>query len=374
MKVGELASELGVPASAVLEQCQRFGIEAGWAGAALSPADEVTLRAALLDTGATTSRPAGVEASDLPPTAVGSMPELIDEVTPEPESDPGATAGSTARPGPLQTGGTGSREGPRATDAADPGGPRFDRLARNAAGWLLVALVAFGASNALTNPFAVLALWTGSLVALGFSILDAFRSQRRIGLHPDRYRGRIPAVVTLVLAVAALVGLGVATFVVVRDEPATDAPLATGDLASVQELRWGYQRLVTVASSSWRSPAKPEGSCWRVDEDRGDRTEDRVELGNDRVECTTRHDAQVISVIALQREADVPYPGPDGFVQVAQERCQALADELIASAGERAQGAGLAVEYPDAEAWDGGDHDVACVVRADGGLEGSLTE
>lgn len=374
MKVGELASELGVPASAVLEQCQRFGIDAGWAGAELSPADEVTLRTELLDAG--TSAPAaqgGAAGSDLPPTAVGSMPELIDEVTPAPEAGPDAASGTAVRPGPLQTGGADRGEGPDATGAAEASAPRFDRTARNAIGWLVVAAAAFGVSNALTSPFAVLALWVLTLVALGFSILDAFRSQRRIGLHPDRYRGRIPAVVTLVLAVVGLVGLGVATFVVVRDEPAADAPLSTGDLASVQELRWGYQRLTTVASSSWRSPAKAEGSCWIVDADRDERTDDRVEVGNDRVDCTGRHDVQIIAVIGLQPEADVPYPGPDGFILTAQERCQAQVDEIVAST-ERAAGAVLAVEYPEADAWDDGDHDVACALRADRTLEGSLVD
>ncbi|MEZ5183751.1 MAG: hypothetical protein R2702_18025 [Acidimicrobiales bacterium] len=45
MKVSELAEELGVPASSVLDQCQRFEIGASWAGAELSGSDLVILRA-----------------------------------------------------------------------------------------------------------------------------------------------------------------------------------------------------------------------------------------------------------------------------------------------------------------------------------------
>ena len=47
MNVAELAEELGLPPSAVLEQCKRAGIDATWAGADLSGSDVVILRSEL---------------------------------------------------------------------------------------------------------------------------------------------------------------------------------------------------------------------------------------------------------------------------------------------------------------------------------------
>ncbi|HEX2578581.1 MAG TPA: hypothetical protein VHK88_19720, partial [Aquihabitans sp.] len=47
MNVADLAKDLEVAPSTVLEGCQRLGIAAGWAGAELTASEQATLRAAL---------------------------------------------------------------------------------------------------------------------------------------------------------------------------------------------------------------------------------------------------------------------------------------------------------------------------------------
>ena len=411
MKVSDLAAELEVPASTILDQCQRFGIDAAWAGAELSGADVVVLRSELATTdpidltpadpvtpepapaapaaaepepaapvpGPAASEPeAGSVAPDpvpapapdtapagsaLPPTAVGSMPGLIDEVTPEPQPE-----AATAGPGPRSPGFPMAG----ATTAADadavrtvrhrepPSKRRVDRSARTAVLSLVVAVAAFAGSNFVELAALVALLWVIAIVALVVAVYDSIRGRRHAQTHPDRTRGVWLATFTLVLAIAGIVGITATVFTVVNDESPVDAPLGIGDLKSVQTARWGFQRTRRVAGNGWTQPARADGTCWN-NEHRDERGEDRVENTEvtEQQNCNVNHTLEVAKVFAMNREADAPYPGPDGFMVAAERECGAI----IAKVQKKVPEATLAIEYPTDTGWFDGDHDVACIIE-----------
>ena len=234
MKVSDLAADLEVPASTILAQCQRFGIDATWAGAELSGSDVVVLRAELATedpidlTGAddpaadptpqTDAEPAvhaaGAEASAqgevavppapvVPPTAVGSMPELLDEITPEPEPEPAAPnvrAGGFAMAGAegMATD-PGAPRPPRPKDA--PVERRLERSVRRSIVALVAAVAFFVASNYTELAAVVAVLWLFTAVALLVAFVDGFRGRRRVQTHPERLHGVVLGTLSVVLAI-----------------------------------------------------------------------------------------------------------------------------------------------------------------------------
>jgi hypothetical protein len=413
MKVSELAEELGVPASAVIEQCQRFSIDASWAGAELKGSDVAVLRAELAgiddvaappaegtdappsdapapDPGAaapagpsdppaapaddiTAPRPAvpagealtggGRGRSPLPPTAVGSMPDLIDEVTPEPVVEPPSPGGPG--PGPtLQPAGPSTyfdEQGNRRVGARPaPATRTLERSAVNAVGWGVLGIALVAASNAIANPWAVAVLWLGGAFAFAVAVFDGNRARRSITTHPDRRRGLPFAVIGAVLGVAGLVAVSSLVYLAVRDEPADSAPLGAGDLAAVDSARWGYLRITRIIDEGWSTPAKAEGSCWEDDDDLEVRDDERVEVGNRIRPCGSRHTVEIARVFPMSREADAPYPSAAAVIAEVEERCAGLwEDAREAAAGADVQ---LRPEVPTEEGWRRGDRDVACAL------------
>ncbi|MCB0961843.1 MAG: septum formation family protein [Acidimicrobiales bacterium] len=369
--VADLAGVLGLPPSAVLDQCQRLGIAATWAGAELTEDDVARLRAELATVAtpaedaaagvSTSGGEAGSASGPLPPTAVGSRPDLIDEVSAtdaEPEAEDDELPGS--RPGFAGSTLGGAAERPNAAAAPEGTARRhLDRGTRHGAVWLVVALVAFGLSLTVRSPWMVGALWTGGAVALGFTFLDANRGRRQASLHPERIGGLGAAVLILVVAAAMSVALAAALVAVVRPDPAADVPVV-GELESVQAARWGFHRVALVSGHGWKAPAKAEGTCWRERTDGSDepRVDQRVEVGAVEVGCNRLHTVEVLSVVSLGRDLDAPYPGLEGFVAAAGDRC-AAAVAAIDGAGDGS----LLVEYPTEDGWADADHDVVCAVR-----------
>lgn len=400
MKVSDLAEELEVPASTVLDQCQRFGIDASWAGAELSGADVVVLRAELAsgapidltpadpiadsvdepvavaagaapasapgavppDVGeASAPDPAPVEAAtstpaSLPPTAVGSLPELADEITPNPEP----VAADPRLPGrpPTVPAVPGTPEAPRSVaPRTPPAKRRFDSAARTSVIALVVAAAAFAASNVVDLPVFVALLWFVTGVSLIVAVVDAFRGRRHALIHPDRLRGVWMATVALVVAVAGIIGLTTAVLAVTADDPA-DAPVDLSDLSSVHVARWGYQRTALLADNGWRQPARDDGTCWRAEPRRDERNENRVEATkvNTSDACGSAHTLEVAKVFAFDREADSPYPGADKILIAAQEECAEVFEEIQS----KVPGVAVDVEYPTEVGWSEADHDVAC--------------
>lgn len=401
MKVADLAADLEVPASTVLDQCQRFGIDASWSGAELRNSDVAILRAELavadpaelvvndpsptpgearpsveVDPGASKGTAAeAIDASDpgavadgrsaasspvMAPSAVGSMPELLDEITPEPEPEPNARADGGS--GYAGAGGEGGGVDPNATRRVSPppapAKRRLEKRARNSVIALVIAVACFSASNSTEVAAIVVVLWVLTALALGVAVFDGVRGRRRVQVHPDRLHGLWLATVSLVLACGGLVGLTTAVFATVGDAPATEAPAGVGDLQSVQVARWGYQRASRLADNGWKQPARIDGSCWAVDSGRT-RDEQRVEIADatDGTSCTSKHTMQVMKVFALQRDADAPYPGDAKLLLAGQEACRSIGERLAA----KDVSFEMKVEYPTEVGWGDGDHDVACV-------------
>lgn len=391
MKVSDLAADLEVPASTILAQCQRFGIDATWAGAELSGSDVVVLRAELATedpidlTGAddpaadptpqTDAEPAvhaaGAEASAqgevavppapvVPPTAVGSMPELLDEITPEPEPEPAAPnvrAGGFAMAGAegMATD-PGAPRPPRPKDA--PVERRLERSVRRSIVALVAAVAFFVASNYTELAAVVAVLWLFTAVALLVAFVDGFRGRRRVQTHPERLHGVVLGTLSVVLAIGGLVGLTTAVLTATGDDPAADAPASMGDLQSVQVARWGYQRATRLKENGWNQPAREIGSCWTVNAS-SERDEQRVELALPRrVPCETEHTMQVMDVFAVNRDADAAYPGTAKLLVIAQDECEPISERLAKKGVDFT----MKAEYPTEVGWGDGDHDVACVV------------
>jgi hypothetical protein len=415
MKVSDLAADLEVPPSAILEQCQRFGIDASWAGAELSGSDVVVLRAELAasdpidltsaDAPAEVDEPAvatsdgakgpgpepeativadspglnaepgavsSAEAPDpapstnaMPPTAVGSMPDLIEEITPEvgPPSPGPSPSPSAAGPGPL--GGSPGQHGvgvdPNATRRVAPReAPAKRKLvneSRNAVIAIVIGIACFVASNFTELPAVVALLWFLAALSFLVAVVDGLRGRRRAQVHPERYHGVWLGAISLVLAIGLLVGMTGAVLAVISDDPAADAPAGLGDLQSVQVGRWGYQRVQRLSDDGWNQPARKAGSCWVVDDK--PRDEQRVELAelSDSTPCDLKHEMQVMKVFAVNRDADARYPGTAELLVLGQERCKAIADRLT----KKDVDFEMKVEYPTEVGWGRADHDIACV-------------
>lgn len=393
MKVADLAAELEVPTSTILDQCQRFGIDAAWAGAELEGADVIVLRAELAaaepidlrdepaapaaapgpaaqpdaaDEPAAASPPATPPAdaaptpadapAALPPTAVGSMPELIDDVTPEPEPAPSSRAPGFAMAGDQGVAQTATQ---RAQPKTAPTTRRLDRYVRTSILSLVVAIAAFAGSNFVDLAAVVALLWLIAAVCLCVAVVDGIRGRRHVQTHPERFSGLWPATLVIVFAVAGIIGLTVSVAGVVGDEPAVDAPMGVGKLDSVQTARWGYHRLKRFEDNGWKQPAREEGSCWEVDKDE-QRDVDRVEepTNSDQTRCDRKHTLEVAKVFAFNRDADAPYPTTDQFTKAKEAECDPIADRLTAKGVQ----AVFVMEVPSERGWSKGDHDVACVL------------
>jgi len=127
----------------------------------------------------------------------------------------------------------------------------------------------------------------------------------------------------------------------------------------VQIARWGYQRTARLADDGWHQPARADGTCWNNGSG-PDRGEDREELDQygRQTPCKNKHQVEVVSVFAVDRDADSPYPGAEGIVVAAQREC----GDAFAAAKEEVPTAELKVEYPTETGWDDADHDVACLI------------
>jgi hypothetical protein len=387
VKVADLASELEVPASTVLEQCQRFGIDASWAGADLSAADVVVLRAELagapdamadehvapttLAEPPASAVPAAVQGgpipapsaarATLPPTAVGSLPGMIDEVTPAPEVEPPAGAGLPG--GPIRTfhGVDGSTGEVRRPPQQPPAERRLDRGIPAAIVALVLAGGTFAASNLSTTPVVIFLVWLLALVFLLVGLFTANRARHRATLHPDRFIGRWGAIAVMVLAGLCLIGVGDLVYTVVREEPADTAPLNLGELSAVRHGRWGWQQFLLIKNHGWDRPSKVEGTCWigsTVDPEKGPREPNRVEHGVKSTSCSNRHTVEIAEVFTYDRDADAPYPGVDRLKARGTRHCASL----FAVAARKAADVTLQFEYPTEAGWDEGDHEVGCAL------------
>jgi hypothetical protein len=408
VKVADLAAELEVPASAVIEQCQRFGIDASWAGADLSAADVVVLRAELAgadaaldltDRGeaAVPDRPAvapdlgeeehaapttlaepppssvpavaegppaarpAARRSTLPPTAVGSLPEMIDEVTPAREAEPPVDASVPG--GPIRT--FHGIEGPagevRRPPHQAPVERRLDRGIPAAVVALLLAAGTFAASNLSTTPVVIFLVWLLAVVFVLVGLFTANRSRHRATMHPDRYVGRWGAIAVMVVAGLCLIGVGDLVYTIVRDEPAETAPLKLGELSAVRHGRWGWQQFLLIKNHGWDRPSKVEGTCWigsNLDDKREPREPNRVEHGTRSTSCTNRHTVEIAEVFTYDRDADAPYPGVDQLKARGTRHCASL----FAVAARKAGDVTLQFEYPTAAGWDEGDHEIGCAL------------
>ncbi|MCB0969989.1 MAG: septum formation family protein [Acidimicrobiales bacterium] len=337
----------------MIDQCQRLGIDAKWAGAELSVADVDLLQAELAAVGPDAAVVPGAAVDTLPPTAVGSRPDLVDELTPD-------VAAGDPVPGRRGYAGEAASDTEASTAANAPSEPparRFDRGTRHGAIWLVLAAALLGLSLGVRSPWMVWTLWAAGAVALGFTILDANRGRRQASLHPERVRGLWASVLILLGGVAMAVALLAAVVAVVRSDPAEDMPVV-GELDAVASARWGFHRVALVSGHGWRAPVKSVGTCWRIESGDDERLAERVEVGEAKADCDGPHHIEVLSVFALERDVDAPYPGLEGFVAASGEQC---ADALAAI---DAAGTGtLVLEYPTEQGWRDADHDVTCAVR-----------
>ena len=413
MKVSELAEELDVPASAVIEQCQRFGLDATWAGAELGRSDVVILRAELARSdpphgghadaveepaaidadadGPPTETLATVDAPDAPdaptqavdrseaaekpprvsPASAASMPELFEG---DEAPDPAIAAVARPNPGGFDFAGSGRPEPDGQDPSADEGrAPAarnriFDRGIRTSALALALALVVLVATNLwVASPWALGAAWIVAAVAVLSSTVQAAKARYRSSTHPDRIAGTYLATTLTALGVLAVVVFGLAIWTVVRSQPSADAPLGLSRPASVSHLRWGYARLRLASDHGWFPPAKDPGSCWTDRDpnasDAGEpRRADRVEVGFESAACTDSHPYEVFDRWSVTMVRDSPYPGVEVFDLMATGRCGARIERWnVGTATRPPAGATLKVEYPTAEAWARGDHDLTCV-------------
>jgi hypothetical protein len=288
------------------------------------------------------------------------MPELLDEITPEPEPEPAAPnvrAGGFAMAGAegMATD-PGAPRPPRPKDA--PVERRLERSVRRSIVALVAAVAFFVASNYTELAAVVAVLWLFTAVALLVAFVDGFRGRRRVQTHPERLHGVVLGTLSVVLAIGGLVGLTTAVLTATGDDPAADAPASMGDLQSVQVARWGYQRATRLKENGWNQPAREIGSCWTVNAS-SERDEQRVELALPRrVPCETEHTMQVMDVFAVNRDADAAYPGTAKLLVIAQDECEPISERLAKKGVDFT----MKAEYPTEVGWGDGDHDVACVV------------
>lgn len=385
MKVSELAEELGVPASAVLEQCKRIGIDASWAGAELGGGDVVVLRAELaaadapldltpadapeapgtpegaaapddpapVDPGSSEGAPSEPVPAGPPPTSVASMPDAAGTPeAPAPTSRiPGAGAAAPASAATVARRPEADR---RQTER------RLDKAVRGGLAALAVAVAALVAGELLSSPFAIWSLWLLTAIAAVVALWNGNAGRRHVTTHPERYKGLGLSVLIMVLAIALIIGVGASVSAAIGDDPAADAPL--GDRDSVASARWGYQRLSRIVSEGWDQPAKEAGTCWIVDDD-VERDVERIEAGTDNVNCRSSHTVEVVRVYAINRDADAPYPGRDALQADAERRCGKLVADLLDPEGDGSPIEGvLFAEIPTEDGWAEADRDIGCTV------------
>jgi hypothetical protein len=292
------------------------------------------------------------------------MPDLIDDLTPPADPDGGGPPNqppSTRGPGFAMAGAQGVD--PAATQRVAPRPAptkrRLEHGARNSVVALAIAVVAFAVSNLTELAAVVVLLWFVTMVALCVAVVDGIRGRRRVQTHPERVSGLWLASITVVLAVAGIVGLTASVVVAIGDEPAAEAPLGVGDLQSVQVARWGNQRVQRIKENGWRQPAREQGTCWEVDTDQ-QRDEDRVEDADhsEQTDCDMAHTMEVAKVFAINRDADAPYPTEAAFITAAKSQCGAIHDRLV----KKGVDVTLQSEVPTEVGWARGDHDVACVL------------
>ncbi|MCB0976799.1 MAG: translation initiation factor IF-2 N-terminal domain-containing protein [Acidimicrobiales bacterium] len=358
--VKDLAEELGMPPSALIEECQHLGIDAAWAGATLEPVAVSMLRDRFGRSAAAPPlrRGPGPERratpSKLPPTAVGSLPEVAASLVPKLQHEHGPLSHHDE---------TGAEETKVTKQSLLEQSRRFDSTARTAlfaAGLGVVLLVA-----APHSPHVVLTVFAWLITAV--SGLVAFfagnRSRYKITTHPEKLKGMAPALVAMAMGLVIFASVVGGVWVVVRDAPASAAPSIIGGRADVSELRWAYHRVARIRQEGWHRPAKDAGTCW-VKPDENDEVEprepERVESTYRDLSCTSKHDAEVLAVFSVNRDADSPYPGAEHLVEIGRERCQSLLESLKT----RPPGMTVEIEYPTQEGWSDADHDVACVVVA----------
>lgn len=389
MKVSELAEELGVPASAVLEQCKRVGISASWAGAELSGGDIVVLRAELAAADAPLDlTPADGPAEQPPPPEPAEGSEVTAEVAapadpaapPDPAALPPTAVASMPHAARAPEGADPMANGPAAGPVgASPAAPdarqldrerqhaerrrvqqRLDKAVRGGLVALVVALVAMAVGETVANPWVIWSMWALAAFASLVALWNGNAGRRHVTIHPERYKGLGLSVLIMVLSIAGLVAVGASVAAAVRDDPAVDAPL--GDRDSVASARWGYQRLSRIAGEGWKRPAKDAGTCWIVDDD-VERDVERIEAGTDNVSCRTGHTVEVVRVYAINRDADAPYPGRDALQADAERRCGKLVTDLLDPEGDGSPIEGvLFAEVPTEDGWADADRDIACAV------------
>jgi hypothetical protein len=334
-------------------------------------ADEATPRPPDAEATLPSARPLTVAPGDLPPTAVGSMPDLADELTPPPDppdpTQPGVRPG-VRYAGELEQGGTGmapgtTRRGRKRRRAGLSGGKRVDLNLKRAGFAMLVAVAVLAFGNSLRNPWTIALCWLIAAVLLPVAVVEANRARYHISTHPEKLKGMVASVGLIVAGLACSIGLVLAIWTVVRSAPAKDAPLGLGDVHTVDELRWGFKRLRLVAGTGWERPAKDEGTCWTAPKvDDKPRRSKRVETGGRTVECQAKHVSQVFLVFAVNRQADALFPGEEALEAQAEKKCRPIVDEWITPTdGDPPVGVTLFIERPTQDGWEAGDHDVACV-------------
>lgn len=351
--VSELAAELNIPPSVLLEECHRSGVEASWAGARLSPVAASMLRDRL-GVGAEPPlrrepRPPRSTASPkLPPTAVGSLPEAAGGV-----QDPHG-------PGPLPRNDQVQGEATEVSERTlvEPT-RRFDVTARRAIVAAGIGLVLVVATPSSPHVLVTIAGWLLLGVAAGVAFISGNRSRYKISTHPEKFRGMVPAIVAMVVGLGLLIGLGVGIWTVLRSAPASAAPDLVGSRADVAELRWTYHRVARIKDAGWHRPVKDAGTCWVLpeDDDEEPRDELRVETSYRDRSCEGAHDVEVLAVFAVDRNADSPYPGIDDLKAFGLGRCSPVVDALA----ELPRSTRIEIEYPTEDGWKRADHDVACV-------------
>lgn len=391
MKVSEIAEEFGVPASAVLDQCQRFGIAAQWAGAALSERDLEILRSEM---GLATSSPlnsgppmperahrpspgqapapggpspAWVGAGGAPPTSVLSMIDEVEDLA-EPTDDhvgapPTTGAGVASTGGPLQTGNSlgSSKETVPPRPGRFPLERRYEGSLRTAMGSLLLAAVSLGGAEVIESPWAVWGLWVIGGWCLLVALWHANSARRHIVTHPEKLKGLGLTVASIVVSIGALIMLGTSVYAAIGESPAADAPAGLGNRDSVGYARWGFHRFVLVADNGWTAPAKAVGTCWK-DSETSSRDVDREEYGTNKVECRSAHTVESIAVFNVGREFDAPYPGAEALKAEGVKRCGPLAETILNPKDQPRVEGMLGVEIPTAEGWEEADRDISCVL------------
>ena len=297
----------------------------------------------------------------VPPTAVGSLPDMADELM------DGAKHGAADPMERRFAGGvTADRPPSVATDRGKTGLPasgkrRFDAALRPGIIAVVAAALLVVGANSLDQPALIALAWVGALVGGIVGLISGNKARYRITTHPEQRRGLPLAIVLMVVSVLGIVGLGAAVFGTVKSATADDAPFGLGKYNSINQARWGYLRLTNIADTSWERPAKDAGTCWALTSTKEEpRRAERVEFGGAQVDCDSPHAFQVIATHSVNHDADAEYTGAASLKKTALVLCQPEIDKLKRPpAGMR-----IVVEYPTDDGWNAGDHDVSCEAYA----------